>query len=110
MPEVFQMFLDEAAKHINPHRNRNVLIVDNATWHKRKSLNWHFFEPMYLPPYSPDFNPIERIWLVMKAKWFNNIHCKTVDELMDRMDLAILDLTNSPLHVAQTTAVNFGKD
>jgi len=108
--EVFQIFLDESSKHINPQRNRNILIVDNATWHKRKSLNWHFFEPMYLPPYSPDFNPIERVWLVMKAKWFNNIHCKTVEELMDRMDLAILDLINNPLHVAQTTAVSFGKD
>jgi transposase len=106
--EIFQIFLNEAAKRIQPKRPRNILIVDNATWHKRKSLNWHSFEPMYLPPYSPDLNPIERIWLVMKAKWFNNIHCKTVEELMDRMDVAILDLINNPLQVAQTTAVHFG--
>jgi len=26
---------------------------------------------MYLPPHSPDFNPTERIWLTMKARWFN---------------------------------------
>jgi len=106
--EVFQIFLDEAAKCVKPKRSKNILIVDNATWHKRNSLNWHIFEPMYLPPYSPDYNPIERIWLVMKANWFNNIHFKTVEELMDRMDDAILDLINNPLQVAQTTAVHFG--
>jgi len=31
------------------------------------SMNWHHFEPMYLPPYSPDFNPIERLWLRIYA-------------------------------------------
>ena len=48
--DIFQVFLDEAAKSITPTRKRNILILDNASWHKRKSLNWHFFEPLYLPP------------------------------------------------------------
>ncbi|MGD9818702.1 MAG: transposase, partial [Desulfomonilaceae bacterium] len=42
----------------------------NASWHKSKSLNWGRFEPIFLPPYSPDLNPIERLWLIMKAQWF----------------------------------------
>jgi transposase len=108
--ETFQVFLDEARKSIIPTRKRNVLILDNATWHKKKTLNWHFFEPLYLPPYSPDLNPIERLWLVLKAKWFNNIHCKTVEELIKRMDESILDLVNNPQNVAQTTTVHFGTD
>jgi transposase len=66
---------------IRPSRKRNLLILDNASWHKRKSLNWHFFEPLYLPPYSPDLNPIERLWLVMKANWFANIRCKDRQKL-----------------------------
>ncbi|MFN9409062.1 MAG: transposase, partial [Akkermansiaceae bacterium] len=28
---------------------------------------WHHIEPVYLPPYSPDFNPIERIWQYLKG-------------------------------------------
>jgi len=104
--EWFQVFLDEAAKMVKPQRKRNVLILDNASWHKKKTLNWHFFEPIYLPPYSPDLNPIERLWLVMKAEWFNNIHCKTYEALMDRADLAILDLIKQPLRVANTTSLN----
>ncbi|MBF0569012.1 MAG: IS630 family transposase [Nitrospirae bacterium] len=44
--DMFQLFLDETNKCITPQRKRNVIIVDNATWHKKKSLNWHFFEPV----------------------------------------------------------------
>ena len=94
--DVFQVFLDEAALSITPTRKRNILILDNASWHKRKSLNWHFFEPMYLPPYSPDFNPIERIWLIMKAEHFANIHCRNKEALIERADHALCDLMDNP--------------
>jgi transposase len=98
--DVFQVFLDEAAESITPTRKRNVLILDNASWHKRKRLNWHFFEPVYLPPYSPDFNPIERIWLIMKADHFTNIHCRNKAALIERADRALCELMDNPTKVA----------
>jgi transposase len=98
--DVFQVFLDEAAESITPTRKRNVLILDNASWHKRKRLNWHFFEPLYLPPYSPDFNPIERIWLIMKAEHFTNIHCRNKTALIERADRALCELMDNPTKVA----------
>ena len=98
--DVFQVFLDEAAESITPTRKRNVLILDNASWHKRKRLNWHFFEPVYLPPYSPDFNPIERIWLIMKADHFANIHCRNKAALIERADRALCELMDNPTKVA----------
>lgn len=103
---IFQAFLDEAAKMITPSRKRNILILDNASWHKKKSLNWHFFEPLYLPPYSPDLNPIENLWNTLKAEWFNNIYCKTHDELLARADQAILSLIDNPDKVAHVTHNN----
>ena len=61
-------------KWLKPYRKkigkRQILIMDNTSWHKSKSLDWHHFEPVYLPAYSPDFNPIERLWLRLKADWF----------------------------------------
>jgi transposase len=59
---------------------------------------------MYLPPYSPDLNPIERIWLVMKATWFNNHVCRTLDQLIERLDQAILDVITNPKRTSNTTA------
>jgi len=41
---------------------------------------------MFLPPYSPHLNPIERLWLIMKAEWFNGFIAKSLDELIERLD------------------------
>jgi len=98
--DVFQAFLDEAAQSVIPTRRRNILILDNASWHKRKSLDWHFFEPLYLPCYSPDFNPIERIWLIMKAEYFANIHCRNKAALIEKADHALCELMDNPIKVA----------
>ena len=61
--------------------------------------------PMYLPPYSPDFNPIERIWLTMKARWFNNDICKNEEKLLERLDKAILEVIDTPHMTQKTTAI-----
>ncbi len=98
--DVFQAFLDEAARAIIPTRKQNLLILDNASWHKRKSLNWHFFEPIYLPPYSPDLNPIERLWLIMKAEYFTSIHCRNKAALIERADHALCELIDNPKKIA----------
>ncbi len=87
------------------HRALRNLIMDNASWHKRKSTNWHNWQPMYLPPYSPDLNPIERIWLMMKARWFNNHVCKNEEKLLERLDQAILEVIDNPEKTQQTTAI-----
>ncbi|MFN9908437.1 MAG: transposase [bacterium] len=35
---------------------------------------------MFLPPYSSELNPIERLWQIMKRKWTQNLQIY-VDEL-----------------------------
>jgi hypothetical protein len=37
---------------------RQMLILDDASWHKAARLNWHHFEPKFLPGYSLDFNSL----------------------------------------------------
>ncbi|MCB0310642.1 MAG: transposase [Bdellovibrionales bacterium] len=63
---VFQAFPDELAKHtqrLQPDE-KIILILDNASWYKHSSLDWHHRKPCYLPPYAPDLIPIEGIWRV----------------------------------------------
>jgi len=70
--EIFQAFLDNANKDMNLKRKRNLIICDNAAWHKAKKIDWVRFEPVFLPPYSHDLNLIERLWLLIKAEWFSD--------------------------------------
>ena len=88
--KVFQVFLDNANKDIQLDRLRNLIICDNATWHKNKSIDWGKFEPVFLPPYSPDFNPIERLWLLIKAEWFSDFIAKDRQHLIERLDQALV--------------------
>ena len=60
---------------------------------------------MYLPPYWPDLNPIERIWLTMKEHGFNNYVCKSEEKLLERLDQAILDVIDNPEKTQHTTAI-----
>jgi len=85
-----QAFLDHANADIVTQRRRNVIICDNASWHRNKSIKWGSFEPMFLPPYSPDFNPIERLWLIIKGEWFTDFIAADMDELIARLDRALL--------------------
>ena len=49
----------------------SVVVMDNATFHKGaemvKALENAGHTLLYLPPYSPDLNPIEKKWAQVKA-------------------------------------------
>lgn len=49
----------------------SVVILDNATFHKGLSMQQALKDAghtlLYLPPYSPDFNPIEKKWAQAKS-------------------------------------------
>jgi hypothetical protein len=50
-------------------------------------------------------SPIERIWLTIKARWFNNDVCKSEEQLLERLDPAILDVMNNPKKTQKTTCI-----
>lgn len=87
--EVFQIFLDQFAKAIC-HRDKHIfLVLDNASWHKSNKLNWHNITPLFLPPYSPDLNPIERLWACVKSNFFADWFAKSHEELTQRLITAM---------------------
>ena len=104
--DVFQFFLDQMAQAIPKKEGvRQLLIVDNASWHKAAHLNWHHFEPKYLPGYSPDFNPIERLWLRLKADWFWDFIARTPHELTDRLCTGLKSFMDQPAKTASICSI-----
>jgi transposase len=90
--DVFQVFLNELAKHTATRGKNIILVLDNASWHRHSELNWHHITPCYLPPYSPDLNPIEEIWKFLKDQFFTNWIAKSPEQLIERLCLAIRSL------------------
>jgi transposase len=78
-------FLDEMLKH---HKRRHLVVVmDQARPHVSKKTK-AFIEKQdrlhvfYLPPYSPDWNPDEKVWNHLKNHELAGHQAKTKEELM----------------------------
>jgi transposase len=63
------------------------LILDNAKWHHAKDLK-EFFEAnrdrlilIFLPAYSPELNPIERVWRITRRKVTHNRYFLSIEDL-----------------------------
>lgn len=68
----FRWVVDELVPHCNAFpAARSVIIMDNASVHCNprieQVIRQHGCEIRYLPPYSPDYNPIELSFAVLKA-------------------------------------------
>lgn len=86
------IFLKELKKQ---HPNENVcVIMDNAPCHRPKVL--HLLEGLsiiYLPPYSPELNPVERYFEEMRRATANQMFT-TLDDLETRLTNIINSWTN----------------
>jgi transposase len=100
--EVFQLFLDQFAKATSDSPKNIHMVLDNASWHKAKCLNWHHITPIYLPTYSPDLNPIERLWARFKSLFFSDWTGKSFSDLWDRLLLASHFFIDNEVQVKQT--------
>lgn len=95
--EVFQAFLDTMAKEVPEQKGKRLcLVLDNASWHKTKRLEWHHIEKVFLPPYSPDFNPIERLWQYLKGHGMAGFLSNQGEVLSDKLCDSIRELLVEP--------------
>jgi transposase len=68
---------------------QSIVLIDNASFHKgeemKKALSDAGHTLLYLPPYSPDLNPIEGKWAQCKAKR-RKMRC-SIEELFQDLNL-----------------------
>ena len=59
-----------------------IMIMDRAGWHRSKDLIVpRNIEIWFLPPYSPELNPVERLWKVIKRNTQHNRLYESIEEL-----------------------------
>lgn len=89
--DTFQIFLNEFSKE-NPDEYK-IILLDNGAFHKADRLkipdNIHL---LFIPPYSPELNPAEKIWWKMKRAFSGKLH-KTLDNVSEFINTEVALLT-----------------
>jgi transposase len=88
--EVFEAYVERVL--LPKLRPGQVVVMDNLTAHKgervRELIEERGCELLYLPPYSPDFNPIEEAFSKIKAV-LRKVEARTREGLVEAMGIAI---------------------
>ena len=91
----FQMFLDQLAETYPAHLN--VIQLDNGKFHQSSSLKIpDNILLIFQPPYSPELNPIERIWSHIKQELSWEIS-KNLDALKEKVGAFLGELSTEEI-------------
>jgi hypothetical protein len=94
--DCFQEYLNGLSGH-KPAEFK-IMILDNGAFHKARRLE---IPPnialLFLPPYSPELNPAEKIWRYIKDRLANLIF-KTLPDLSDAVMKIIQNLSTQIIH------------
>ncbi len=96
----FGTFLRTLLRHRSPTR-RLVVVLDNARYHHATLLRSyltekrHLLSLSFLPPYSPELNPIERVWKLARKLCTHNQYFPLLADLVTAVS-AQLELWRKP--------------
>ena len=83
-------------------RQGAILIQDNASYHKDADVwawfksNRHWLEVHQLPPYSPEFNPTERLWQHTRKNGTHNRFFGGMDALLATLTRVFGEMQSHP--------------
>jgi hypothetical protein len=81
--ETFKQFLEQLLRHRTPGR-RMIIVLDNARYHHAVLLapflpkHARELQLLFLPPYSPQLAPIERVWKLTRRLATHNRYLPTL--------------------------------
>ena len=85
----------------------NVVVLDGAGWHRSYDLQIpENVKLIMLPPYSPQLNPIEQVWLYIKSHFTRGAYFDNLDQVQDRLIRGAHHLHHSPQLVMSITGRN----
>lgn len=90
---------------------RVIVITDNARYHHAK-LHQEWREQQapgfildYLPPYSPELNPIERVWKRTRRNCVHNVYFSKLQDLVEKVDEQFLKWSEPNGELARLCAI-----
>lgn len=86
------LFLDQLSK--SYPNDEIILACDGAAWHKSEGLLIpKNISLVFIPPYTPEMNPIEQIWKEIRKRGFRNEVFSSLDKVVDRLCDVICSLS-----------------
>ena len=81
-------FEDILIKQLKKLRKCDAIVMDNASFHNKENLTEiaeeHGFKLIFLPPFSPEYNPIEHLWANLKKFLRKNLrNYDSLDKAID---------------------------
>lgn len=71
-----------------------MIIMDQASWHKSDALIVPSnIQIRFLPPYSPELNPVEKLWWWLRKEVTHNRVFNNLDEMSDQLEKEFVKLT-----------------
>ena len=103
--ETYFKFLQHLRRCSRRSGRRVVVIVDNASYHHARlhkpwrEVFWPNFQLYFLPPYSPELNPVERVWKLTRRKCLHNQYFSHLNQVIEsvEMQFELWSRTNSTL-------------
>ncbi len=104
------LHLQEISTQVAPGAH-TVLIVDGAGWHKPSGrLNTpENVSLLFLPPYSPELNPVENIWQFLRQNFLSNRVYTTYEAIADACCDAWNKLIAVPERIRSIAARDYAK-
>jgi transposase len=98
-----RIFLEElAGRH---PEERLLVILDGAGWHRSQQYPLPAnLRLVFLPPYSPELNPVEHLWEEVREKHFHNRVFDSIDAVENQLVAALLSYENDPARVRSIAA------
>jgi len=90
---------------------RVIVIIDNARYHHAKlHADWRSQQASqfildFLPPYSPDLNPIERLWKLTRKLCLHNRYFSTLEDLIQSVESKFSEWTSGNEVVRKLCAI-----
>ncbi len=110
--ETFWSFLKKLRK-ASCHSGKKVVVIsDNARYHHAR-LHKKYRENCacrfvldFLPPYSPDLNPIERVWKLTRRRSTHNVYFSTLGSIADAVENQFSEWTHGSNILKKLCAIN----
>jgi transposase len=108
----FWGFLQELWSRSQSSGKQVVVITDNARYHHAcLHKDWRQeqqpnFQLDFLPPYSPDLNPIERVWKLARRHCLHNRYFPTLEEVIRTVENKFAEWASGNLTLQRLCAIS----